>query len=80
MDIDDDTVSEWRDALQAALSDYQDKEAGIERGDAIKCLAMHVIKLAMGGDRGAIEEIGNRLDGKPRQLVDHLVEISASDD
>lgn len=62
---------EWRQAIQRALSRYSAKEgdrrpsyrAGLDK------IADELVKAAAQADRWAIEEIGNRADGKPAQSV-----------
>lgn len=67
----------WRDALTKALKQYEDpKYVGadgepdpIRRGQALDRIARKVVQMALQGDLDAIEEIGNRLDGKPAQAI-----------
>jgi hypothetical protein len=60
----------WRDALDKAVKQYVDKDAGIERGEALFKIATGVVKQALIGNKDAIQELGNRLDGKPHQSMD----------
>ncbi len=60
----------WRDALDKAVKQYVDKGAGIERGEALFKIATGVVKQALTGNKDAIQELGNRLDGKPHQSMD----------
>lgn len=60
----------WADALKKAVLQYEDKDAGIGRGEALRTLAEKVFKQALGGDSAAVREIGDRLDGKPRQQIE----------
>ncbi len=60
----------WRDALDKAVKQYVDKDAGIERGEALFKIATGVVKQALTGNKDAIQELGNRLDGKPHQSMD----------
>ena len=60
---------EWTDQLRWALANYEDSPSAIERGQALRTIAVNVVKSAIGGDWRAIEEIGNRLEGKPAQAV-----------
>jgi hypothetical protein len=39
------------------------------RREALERIAQRVVDKALDGDRDAIVEIGNRLDGKPRQEI-----------
>ena len=60
----------WRDALDKALKQYVSKEAGIARGQALFRIATNVVVQALDGNSNAIQEIGNRMDGKPHQSMD----------
>ena len=57
---------EWRQAIQRALSRRSEKDyrAGLD------LVADKLVDAACNGDRWAIEEIGNRADGKPSQSID----------
>ena len=57
----------WRDELIMALHGYESSE--VQRGQALSKIAKVVVSQALAGDYKAIEEIGNRLDGKPVQAV-----------
>lgn len=59
---------EWVAALRRALAQYEGE--GVRRGDALRCIADRVVADALAGDQFAIQEIGNRLDGKPAQAVE----------
>ena len=65
--------AEWRFALKDALETFADPALGIQRGDALKKIAMECIKDAFSPDPRlripAREEIANRLDGKPKQAI-----------
>lgn len=58
---------EWNDALRYALANFETEK--IERGQALKAIAKKVVEKAVEGDKDAIQEIGNRLDGKPAQAI-----------
>ena len=60
----------WRDALDKALKQYVSKEAGIARGQALFSIATRVVEQALIGNKDAIQEIGNRMDGRPHQSMD----------
>lgn len=60
---------EWYDQLKWALDNYEDIPSAIERGQALRKIALKVVEQAAAGEWRAIEEIGNRLDGKPAQAV-----------
>ena len=63
----------WADQLKWALDNYEDLGNGIAKGLALREIAIGVVKDAI--DRSsdhhwnAVQEIGNRLDGKPAQAV-----------
>jgi hypothetical protein len=67
----------WREALTKALKQYVDpNHVGpdgtpdpIGRGEALARIARRVVRMALEGDFDAIEEIANRLDGKPPQAI-----------
>lgn len=59
----------WQDALIKALARYTSQDGLIKAGEALDNIAKCVVEKALGGDRDAIAEIGNRLDGKPVQAV-----------
>lgn len=56
---------EWKDALVYALDNYQ----GIKKGQALRKIGEKLVEMALDGDIQAIREIGDRLDGKPKQAV-----------
>ncbi len=58
---------EWTDALRYALASYEDDK--VERGQALKAIAKIVVQKAIEGEKDSIQEIGNRLDGKPAQAI-----------
>ncbi len=60
----------WRDALDKAVKQYTNKEDKIERGQALFRIATGVVEQALDGNVAAIQELGNRLDGKPHQSMD----------
>jgi hypothetical protein len=61
----------WQEALIKVLAQYESKEAGIEMGQALERIAKKVVELALLGDKDSWQEIGNRLDGKPAQALEH---------
>ena len=67
--------TEWSDQLRWALANYTNAESGIARGQALRAIAEKVVEQAVGGEWKAIEEIGNRLDGKPAQTIDLMAEV-----
>lgn len=65
---------EWAEALRKELKMYENKGSDIKRGQALRRIAKNVVELAIGGNKDAIQEIGNRLDGKPHQSMDVVSE------
>ena len=59
----------WREALDKELKQYVNKDASIERGQALRRIARGVVEAALDGNKDAYQEIANRLDGKPAQSV-----------
>ena len=66
----------WQEALRLAVSDMTPD--GRQR---LRAIAEKVVEQALAGDMEAIREIGNRLDGRPRQEValDASVDVSGED-
>ena len=62
----------WRKALERALAEFDKTVDGerIKEGDAINAIARTVIRQAIKGDIACIKEIGDRLDGRPKQAID----------
>ena len=64
----------WKEAINKALKQYENKERGVRRGDALRRIADELIMAAM--DRNdqnfqfAVKEIGLRQDGKPTETVE----------
>lgn len=59
----------WRDALERALARAGERgDRTVERG--LDKVADTVVMQAIEGDKQAIQEIGNRIDGKPAQSVE----------
>jgi hypothetical protein len=70
----------WQEALHYALANYADD--AVQRGFALKSIALTTVRRAILGDHDAMIEIANRLDGKPKQQIEgpgeageHLLEI-----
>jgi hypothetical protein len=55
----------WQGAIERAL----EKRSLVAQRDALEELADKLIAEAMAGERWAIEELGNRLDGRPAQAL-----------
>lgn len=58
---------EWNEAIRYALANYENDT--VQRGKALKAIAKKLIEKALDGDKDSIQEIGNRLDGKPAQTI-----------
>lgn len=58
----------WARTLKRALHRFEAN--GIAPGEALGKIAEKVIGLALIGDKDAVAEIANRLDGKPAQSVE----------
>ena len=61
----------WRKAIRRALATYSDDK--VAAGKALRQIAHKLVEKALAGDRDAIGEIGNRLDGKAPQYVEKTV-------
>lgn len=59
---------EWRTALDWGLKNYQ--TSTVERGAVLRAIAISTIDRAVKGDKDAVAEIANRLDGKAVQQVE----------
>ena len=64
----------WREALEFALRNYEDKENEVKRGEALRKIGKTLIQQAIAGDMAAIKEIGDRIDGKAVQVIDATIE------
>lgn len=58
---------EWSNAIRNVLENYE--TSSIKRGLALREIARKVVEMALEGDHKAIEEIGNRIEGKAPQTV-----------
>lgn len=65
------SVKPWREALELAVNE----EDPVTKKRKLRRIAEAVIDAAMAGDMTAAKEVGDRLDGKPRQET----EISGSE-
>lgn len=61
---------DWRDALRVAVMRPLDERNPHSR-KKLAAIADVVVDAALAGDLAAAIEIGNRLDGKPRQEIEH---------
>ena len=59
----------WAAAVRRAVSRRLENEEG--KPQKIERLADKVVEMALGGDMSAVQEIANRLDGKPAQSIQH---------
>lgn len=58
---------EWTDAIRYALANYEDDK--VKRGKALKEIALKLVGKCLEGDTGAMEKMGDRLEGKVMQIV-----------
>ena len=65
---------DWQQALRKTLIQYADDR--VQAGQALAVIAQGVVQRALEGDMACIQEIGNRMDGKPAQSLS----ISGEDD
>ena len=60
----------WADAIRKAVHDYhEEKDASgrVKKTRYLNKLAANLVQAGIAGDVQAIREIGDRLDGKPKQ-------------
>ena len=62
-------AKDWENAIRRALDRYEGPN--VPSGTALAKIADVVVQRALEGDQKAVEEIANRLDGKPSQSVTH---------
>jgi hypothetical protein len=62
-------AKDWENALRRALERYENPEKKVQSGMALAKIAEKVVERAIEGDQKAVEEIANRLDGKPTQTI-----------
>lgn len=67
----------WRDAIRRQVAQYEDKERDIKAGQVLNAMAKKLFDKGLEADEFAIREIGNRLDGKPVQVQEIEVDITA---
>ena len=58
----------WSDAVRLAV--YREAEDDGEKRKRLNIIADKLCKMAMEGDISAIKEIGDRLEGKPKQAIE----------
>jgi hypothetical protein len=61
----------WRRAIDAALEDWAKNKKLPSAEVALMKLAGELLKAVARGDMAAVRELGDRLDGKPKQVVEH---------
>lgn len=68
---------EWRDAIRMAVHETRDAKGDgkVKKVKALRLLASKLVDKGLDGDVAAMREIGDRLDGKPRQELDHSGEL-----
>lgn len=69
----------WRDALMMSAKRTREEAEALVADDAaplIQRAAAQVVLAAVGGDKDAYKEIGDRIDGRPKQQT----ELTAGDD
>lgn len=59
---------EWRSAINWAVKNYE--TSTVERGAVLRAIALSTIDRAVKGDKDAVAEIANRLDGKSVQQIE----------
>jgi hypothetical protein len=62
----------WADAVRRAVNRRLEGKEGNPK--KLESLADKVVEAGLSGDMQAIREIGDRLDGKPHQAIDHSSE------
>lgn len=62
-------AKDWANALRWAVDNYENAQAGITRGQALRKVAETCLVQALAGDKDARAELGNRLDGKVAQAI-----------
>jgi len=67
----------FRDSLRRILATYEDKENKIKRGQALDKINTGLVQAAINGDEWAVKEVANRTDGKPVQVQDIEVSVTA---
>jgi len=69
----------WADAVHKAVHEYheeKDADGKVKKVRYINQLALNLVKAGAKGDIQAIKEIGDRLDGKPKQAVEATTEVT----
>lgn len=58
----------FRDALHHALVNFANDK--VKKGEALREIGKTVVAAAIEGEQWAVQEIANRLDGKPKQQTE----------
>lgn len=58
---------QWADAIRVAVNEHM--EGNPKNPKKIRQLASNLVDLALSGESWAVQEVGNRLDGRPHQSV-----------
>lgn len=58
----------WSDAVRVAA--LREAELDGKKTNRLNVIANNLVLAAMAGDKDAIAELGNRIDGKPRQATE----------
>jgi hypothetical protein len=58
---------DWTDAIRHALATYENDS--IKRGHALKAIALKLVGKCLEGDTGAMEKLGDRIEGKVPQAI-----------
>lgn len=61
----------WADAIRMAVNEHVDNDPKKPR--KLRMLASNLVDLAMQGESWAMQEVGNRLDGRPHQTSESTV-------
>ena len=67
----------WRDAIQWALENYE-KEGVVKRNMALRAIATKLVEQALDGKLDSQKELGDRIEGKPKQSIDVTHDLSES--
>ncbi len=65
----------WREAIRVAVNvPATDDKGKTIKGKKLAQLATKLVEAGIAGDIAALKEIGDRLDGRPAQIVEHTGE------
>ena len=60
---------EWRREIMLAVNELRKDPSNGQKVKALRLLARRLVTEALGGDVAALKEIGDRLDGRPAQII-----------